>query len=162
MKKLVCSVALAFSSMATADIHFSPDLKIGMQWGLGAQLGVNDVMGFEAVYGSFGIADSYWFSDKESVKHYRLGVQYLESKHQAYSVQLEAGIAEYKGTRNYFGRDREDLKAYGPSVGAALVFDYNLPIKVRYGLEMGYFRHQDTFLPSGLAPQLNVGVILPL
>ncbi|CZF87005.1 hypothetical protein [Grimontia marina] len=100
MKKLVCSVALAFSSMATADIHFSPDLKIGMQWGLGAQLGINDVMGFEAVYGSFGIADSYWFSDKESVKHYRLGVQYLESKHQAYSVQLEAGIAEYKGTRN--------------------------------------------------------------
>ncbi|CZF79649.1 hypothetical protein GCE9029_01581 [Grimontia celer] len=162
MKKYLFPLVFIAGTSFASDIHFSPDFKVGTQMGIGVQVGVEDAMGFEAVYGSFGIANSYWFSDKESVKHYRVGVQYLEKKHQAYSVQLEAGIAEYRGTRNYYSRYREDLKAYGPSVGAALVFDYNLPIKVRYGLEMGYFRHQETFLPSGLSPQLNVGVILPL
>ncbi len=162
IKKSLCAMALLASFSTTANIHFSPDIKLGMQWGIGAQLGLQDVMGFEAVYGSFGLSDSHWFSDKESIKHYRVGVQYEEKKYQAYSVQMEAGVAEYKGSRNYYGRDREDLKAYGPSVAAALVFDYNLPIKVRYGLELNYFRHQETYLPSGLSPQINAGIIIPL
>ncbi|WP_394209941.1 hypothetical protein [Enterovibrio calviensis] len=162
MKKILFAASLLASTFAVADIHFSPDLKIGMQWGLGAQLGMSDTLGFEAIYGSFGIAESHWFSDRESIKHYRVGVQYEEQKYRAYSVQLEAGVAKYSGSRDYYSRDREDLSAYGPSVAAALVFDYNLPIKVRYGLEMGYFKHQDTYLSGGISPQINVGVVLPL
>ncbi|WP_157490725.1 hypothetical protein [Enterovibrio coralii] len=162
MKRTLSIATLFISAIASADVHFSPDLKVGMQWGAGAQLGVKDVMGFEAVYGSFGVSDSHWFSDRESVKHYRIGLQYEEKSQQAYSVQLEAGIAKYRGTRNYFSSGSETLQAYGPSVGAALVFDYNMPVKVRYGMELGYFRHQNTYLSSGLAPQFNVGFILPL
>ncbi|MDD1782675.1 hypothetical protein LRP49_16000 [Enterovibrio sp. ZSDZ35] len=163
MKKIICLSTLLFcSSNAIANVHFSPDLKMGSLWGVGVQLGQTDVLGYEAIYGSFGITESHWFSDREAVKHYRVGVQYQQPTHETYSVQLEAGLAKYKGSRDYFGRDSKELTAYGPSIAAALVFDYNSPIQVRYGLEVGYFRHQDTFLPSGLSPQLSVGVSLPL
>ncbi|MFB1077747.1 hypothetical protein [Photobacterium damselae] len=160
MNKKWLAIALLMSTSASANIHFSPDIKLGPYYlGLGAQVGLQDVMSVESVYGSFGYMDSTFLSDKETMSHYRIGTQYKEQSKGIYSVQLEAGVAKYKGAR-YYWRDKETKESYGPSIAGALVFNNSSPFQVRVGAELSYFKK--SYLPSRLAPNVTFGILMPL
>ena len=82
MKKYILTVGLltSFSSFASG-LHFSPEIKMGPYTGSGisgggAQVGLTDVWGLNAVYLSYSHTSAEFITDKDRLKTYRIGAQY--------------------------------------------------------------------------------------
>lgn len=159
MKKAVLALTLSalLSTPALANIHLSPEVKIGPYNGFGLQAGLTDTLGFDAVFVSYSRTEYKQFSYDEKLDTYRIGAQYMFGASKIHGLQIEFGLADYDGVKSWSGNN-ETKTSKGASIGASYVFQVTPNIGLRAGGDFNAFRTADTFIPHGFSPNLNIGM----
>ena len=159
MKKLVLALTLsALSSTPTlADIHLSPEVKIGAYNGFGLQAGLTDTLGFDAVFVSYSRTEYNKFNYGERLDTYRIGAQHMFGASKIHGLQIELGLADYDGKKNRSGNE-ETKASKGVSIGASYIFQVTPNIGLRAGGDLNTFRSSTTFIPHDLSPNLNIAM----
>ncbi len=168
MKKQLLAIAL-FTPLTTqaSGLHISPEIKMGpyVDAGLsggGLQLGMTDLLGLDALYLSYShtSADILW--DKDRLKTYRVGGQYhFIDQPVKFGLQLEAGIVEYQGSREYiWSETTRYAEGTGASLSAAWVLFPTNNIGFRVGGDFNYIDKSKTLLGNNWSATLSTGVIV--
>lgn len=167
MKRSILSLALvsSFHSLASG-LHISPELKMGPFLGSGIsggglQVGMTDTLGLDAVYLSYSHTSSDIFWNKDRLKTYRMGGQYLfVDSPLKFGLQLEAGVVEYEGRRDYVLSDyTRYAEGNGLSVSAAWVTFINDNVGFRVGGDFNFIDKDKTVLESHWSATLSTGVV---
>ncbi|MGF1696855.1 hypothetical protein L4C54_14385 [Vibrio lamellibrachiae] len=159
MKKLLLPIMLLTPISASAmGIHISPEVKAGIMLGSGIQLGVTDVWGLEAVYGSY-----HYMSETNSVydhssKAYRMGVQKMFGQNKRFGFQAEIGYAEYEGTRDSWSETKHRT-AESVSIGGAYVYQATDSIGLRAGMDINLYGIGNAYFAYGAQPSFSLGAI---
>jgi len=159
--------ALSSSSLWATNIHFSPEIKMGPYYssglsGAGFQFGVPDKFDLDAIYLSYTHTSAEFIGiDKDRLKTYRLGLQYELLTKPKVSVQFEAGLIDYEGSRkNIWNNELSYLSGKGISSAAALVIFINKNVGFRVGLDINYIDKNNTFLSYPIATTYSSGIVL--
>ncbi|HAS6348877.1 hypothetical protein LZU85_11520 [Vibrio sp. IRLE0018] len=152
MKKMAIILSSLICSTAFAGITISPDLKLGPYKGAGIQLGMSDVLGFDAVFAEVAKTRYESRAYDEEIYSYRAGIQQMlgESKQQGFQASL--GLAKYDGS--FFN---EHKNTHGVSISANYVFQANQHLFLRAGFEVDVFDINTTFIPADTSPNFNLG-----
>lgn len=158
-KTLLLASALFSTSAFSSGLHFSPEFKIGAYHGFGAQVGVTEVAGLNAVYLSY--SEVWYESDRydETVNSYRIGIQNMFGSQKIHGFQAEIGLADYEGEKTRSGVT-ETKTATGLSLGGAYVYQATPILALRAGADLNLFDHNKTFVPYNTTINLNLGAIL--
>lgn len=167
MKKTLLTLALLSPLPVLASgLHLSPEIKMGPYLGSGIsggglQLGVTDVLGLDAMYLSYSHTSSEILLDKDRLKTYRLGGQYQFVEFpMKMALQLEAGLVEYQGRRDYvFSSETKYKQGNGASVGAAWVVFVNDNVGFRLGGDFNYIDKSKTLFGTHWSATLSTGVV---
>ncbi|MDA0149116.1 hypothetical protein [Vibrio sp. LaRot3] len=164
MKKTLLFFGLLMgSSTALANIHISPEVRLGPYFGSGIsggglQLGLTDILGTDALYLSHSHLSAEFITDKDRIKTYRLGAQYDFSTVPSLGFQVELGMLEYEGSRTIL--NTQTRSGTGISSAFAWVYNVNSNLGVRAGMDINYIDKSKSFLSSDLSATFNAGVIL--
>lgn len=167
MKKhfLALTLLIPFTTSATG-LHISPDIKMGPYVGSGIsggglQLGLSDVLGLDALYLSYGHTSAEFLLDKDRLKTYRLGGQYqFVETPMKMALQLEAGLVEYEGSRDYvFSSETTYRQGNGASISAAWVTFINENVGFRLGTDIHYIDKSKTLFGTHWSATLSTGII---
>lgn len=168
MKQLAL-IALSLSSfMASATtLHVSPEFKIGPYAGsgisgAGLQLGVTDVFGLDALYVSYSHTEAEILLDEDKLTTYRLGGQYqLVDKPMKMALQLEAGMVQYEGHRDYIWSDQsKSAEGKGASISGAWVVFVNDNVGFRVGADINYIDQKNTLFGTNWSAMFSSGIVL--
>jgi len=167
MKKQLLSLALLAPITAGATgLHISPELKMGPYLGAGIsggglQLGLTDVAGLDALYLSYSHTSAEILLDKDRFKTYRVGGQYQFIDHPIkMALQLEGGIVEYQGKRDYvWSSNSTYTEATGATISAAWVVFVNDNVGFRLGSDFHYIDQNKTLLGTHWSATLSTGVV---
>ncbi|MGD8116273.1 hypothetical protein [Vibrio sp. TRT 29B02] len=168
MKKQLLTLALLAPMTASATgLHISPEIKMGPYLaagisGGGLQLGLTDIVGLDALYLSYSHTSAEILLDKDRFKTYRVGGQYQFIDHpMKMALQLEGGVVEYQGTRDYIWSSEAKYKeATGATVSAAWVVFVNDNIGFRVGSDVHYIDQSKTLLGTHWSATFSTGVVL--
>ncbi|OIQ25723.1 hypothetical protein [uncultured Vibrio sp.] len=154
-KCLLTALLFVPSSAFAIGVHISPEYKVGLLEGAGLQLGVTNVWGMDAVYGSY-----HEMSESNSVyEHtttaYRVGAQKMFGQNSRFGFQAEIGYAEYEGQRDFWGQ-KERSKG-GLSLGGAYVYQVNEMIGLRAGMDINLYGMGNTYFTLGAQPSFSFG-----
>ncbi|GLO62542.1 hypothetical protein MACH09_30500 [Vibrio sp. MACH09] len=163
---ITVSLIIFLSAKATANtIHFSPEIKTGPYIGAGLsgyglQFGLRDVWGLESLYVSYTDTNAeFLYVDQDQISTYRIGGQFLLLDSPKMSLQVEVGLAKYRGERDYIISDKRYLYQEGVSTSASWVIELNDYMAWRVGVDINYLDSSSTFLESSFAPALSTGLI---
>lgn len=163
---LLCCAFSPLTALASG-LHISPDIKLGPYWqagvsGAGLQLGVNDIWGLDALYISYSHLSAEHYIDKDRLKTYRIGTQHLlVNRSNKMALQLEAGLVEYQGVRDYILTDKKRYaEGTGGSVSAAWVMFVNDSVGFRAGMDVNYINQKNTLFGTHWSTTFNTGVVL--
>ncbi|OZS44226.1 hypothetical protein [Photobacterium sanguinicancri] len=159
MKKAFLALTLSalISAPAIADIHLSPEVKIGAYNGFGLQAGLTDTLGFDAVFVSYSRTEYKKFSYDEKIDTYRIGAQQMFGASKVHGLQIEIGLADYDGQKIRSGNE-ETKTSTGVSIGASYIFQATPNLGLRAGGDFNTFRSSNTFIPHDFSPNLNIGM----
>lgn len=162
MKKFTILLAILIGSNVSATtLHFSPEIRIGPYIGSGisgggAQLGLTDVWGMDAVYLSYSHTSSEFLNiDKDRIKTYRVGVQHNIPSFPAVGFQVELGGLKYEGERDWWA-GQESVSSTGVSSTVSAVYNFNDHLGVRMGMDINYIPD----MASEISSMFSTGVIL--
>lgn len=154
-------------SAFASGLHISPEIKLGPYVGSGIsggglQLGVTDVLGLDALYVSYAHTSAEFLYDKDRLKTYRLGGQYqFVETPMKMALQLEGGIVEYEGSRDYIFSDRSRYaEGTGATVSASWVVFVNDNVGFRLGGDFHYIDQNKTLFGTHWSATLSTGVVL--
>lgn len=164
MKRHLLTLALLtpFAASATG-LHISPEIKMGPYLGsgisgAGLQLGATDVLGLDALYVSYSHTSAEILWDKDRFKTYRVGGQYQFIDHpMKMGLQLEGGVVEYEGTRDF--PNARYTEGTGASISAAWVVFVNDNVGFRLGGDFNFIDKKDTLFDSHWSATLSTGVV---
>ncbi len=161
---LLCLLLAAPATVANS-FHISPALTAGPYWGSGVsggslQLGLADRAGFDALYLSYSqSASEFLFVDEDSLKTYRIGLQHQSSNFPDLILQLEAGLLDYKGSRNYLIGGTQYKEGIGASFAFATVTPLTDSVAFRLGGDINILNRNTTYLSSSVSFMLATGII---
>lgn len=167
MKKLAL-IALTLSSFAASatGLHISPEIKIGPYVGSGLsgagfQLGVNDVLGADALYLSYSHTDAELLLNNDKFTTYRIGIQHeLSGSPSKVAFQLEAGIVHYEGHRDSIWSEKSyTTKAQGATISGSWVMFINDNVGFRVGADINYIDQDKTLLGTHWSTMLSTGIV---
>ncbi|USD40568.1 hypothetical protein J4N42_10970 [Vibrio sp. SCSIO 43135] len=176
MIKYFLALAIFLPTLASAQtIHLSPAVKLGPYSFLDdpggeIQFGFANAVGLDAAYASFGHSSFGFFDTKERIKTYRFGGQYkLKTTpflgpfmgSEGVAIQLEAGLAEYEGTKtNVISSNQEYRSTYGASAAFSWVRMFTPNLGMRITGELNYLDRDNTHLPYNTSAMLSTGLTL--
>jgi hypothetical protein len=165
MKKLSVLTLLLLSStpLMAQTFHLSPEIKMGpyITSGLsggGLQIGVRDQLGLDALYVSYSHTSATILTDKDRLKTYRVGGQYMMPHLPFLGVQFEIGGVENWGSRAIPGRP--DKTATGVSIAASWVAKLNDHWALRAGMDVNYLDRANTYLGYHTSATFSTGVVI--
>ncbi|MGR5540015.1 hypothetical protein ACPV5V_15600 [Vibrio campbellii] len=166
---LTLSLTLLPFISSAKSFHISPEIKAGPYWGAGIsggglQLGTTDILGLDALYISYSHTSAEILWDKDRFKTYRIGGQYqlLESPTKL-GVQVEAGIVDYQGQRDYIWSDKsKSAHGSGASISAAWVLFINEHLGFRIGGDFNYIDKDKTLLGNNWSATFSTGMVIHL
>ncbi|MGF1696856.1 hypothetical protein L4D20_07640 [Vibrio kyushuensis] len=166
MKKLFLSIILLVSTNALANtIHISPDFRIGPHLGSGVagggfQYGLADTLGLEALYASYSHTSSEILRSHTRLETYRVGGQFPVIPAANISLQIEAGVVKYEGTRNSYTSDEVRYgAATGASISAAWVIFVNDNLGFRLGGDFNFIDQNKSTDSHSVYATIATGVV---
>ncbi|MGR5278287.1 hypothetical protein ACPV5J_16510 [Vibrio rotiferianus] len=166
---LVLTLVLLPGVTSAKNLHISPEIKMGPYWGAGIsggglQLGGTGVLGLDALYMSYSHTSAELLWDKDRLKTYRIGAQYQLLDHpNKLGFQIEAGLVEYEGQRDYIWSDKSrSAHGSGASISGAWVLFMNEHVGLRVGGDFNYIDKKKTLLGNSWSATFSTGIVIHL
>jgi len=163
---ILMALSAISNPLFATSLHFSPEIKMGPYFGAGisgagAQVGVADKLGVDAIYLSYSHTSAEFLNyDKDRLKTYRIGTQYQLIERPKMALQLEVGVVEYNGSRRIIGStDRRKRSGNGLSTAASWVVFINPNVGFRTGVDINYVNKSNTYLAGSLSGIFSTGVV---